>query len=150
MREGGKLAFYADEPRLGDPILPTRGFLLPFAYKANWRQFISSGAMQFAADWQYVQVASRGDYEIQIMRVCDGRLSRKEATLRQWGYVFNWGEANYRFARKGVLEWAALDIDCGSDQKIRFEKGPAYGVFTPGYKDNRLLDWMGSYEALAM
>ena len=147
LHEGGTLAFYAKVTHIGRVVLPRRGFLHAFTYKPNWRQLIPSGSHS-SLDEEYVDVVGDGEYELQVLRVCEGRLSRKTATLRQWGLVFNWGDAHYKFAREGMLEWVAMDIDCAPGERIRFEKGPAHGIYTPGYRDNPLLGWQESYEAV--
>jgi hypothetical protein len=150
LRQGARISVFADAQRAGVILsLPTRGFLLPFSYKPNWRQLLPSGDAAASLDKEYTELARKGDYQVEILRVCDGRLFRKQALLKQWGYVFNWGDMNYKFARQGVLEWLAIEADCEApNEKVRFEKGPAYGIGSPGYRENTLLTWQASYEAV--
>jgi len=141
--QGARLSVSADPQRSGFVLLvPARGFLLPFAYR-------SAGEAADSLDKEYFELAGKGDYEVEIVRVCVGRLLRKEALLRQWGYVFNWGaDTHHQFARQGVLEWLAIEADCEApNEKVRLEKGPAHGIGTPGYRENPLLSWQKSYEA---
>ncbi len=148
MREGGRLRVYANTTRTGPLVLPTGGFLMQFAYKSNWRQLIPAGGADLSGDYQYVEIAGEGDYDIHIGRVCESQLRQKESRLRQWGYVFNMGDQHYKFARDGLLAWLAIEVDCGAE-KIHLEKGPAYGFDTPGYRDNPLLSWYESFETVA-
>lgn len=149
LRQGSRLSVFADPRRAGFILsLPARGFLLPFSYRPDWRQLLPAGEAAASLDKEYTDLARKGDYEVEILRVCDGRLFQKRALLKQWGYVFNWGDMDYRFARQGVLEWLAIEADCEApNEKIRFEKGPAYGIGSPGYRETTLLRWQTSYEA---
>ena len=141
--QGARLSVFADPQRAGLVLsVPARGFLLPFAYRP-------AGEAADSLDTEYIELAGKGDYAVEIVRVCVGRLLRKEALLRQWGYVFNWGgDTHHQFARQGVLEWLAIEADCEEpNEKVRLEKGPAYGIGTPGYRESPLLSWQASYEA---
>lgn len=148
LRQGARVSVFADPKKIGFVLLlPTRAFLQPFSYKPTWKQSGPGGDAATSLDREYTELASEGNYEVEILRVCDGRLFRLQALLKQWGFVFNWGDMDYEFSRQGVLEWLAIEADCESpNEKIRFEKGPAYGIGSPGYPERRLLWWQASYE----
>ncbi len=58
--------------------------------------------------------------------------------------MFNWGDINYAFAREGVLEWVALEVQCDSpSETFMLEKGPAYSTVGTG---TNLAGWQSSYE----
>jgi len=139
LHEGGVISVSRGASQLDVLQIPLRGFLLHFSLS------FSGDGME---DSEYVSIAEKGEYKITIQKVCTGKPSHKKAIMRQWGYVFNWGDMHYRIAREGTLEWLAIDVDCDRGEQLRFEKGPSYGPFTPGF-DSPLLGWKQSYVALA-
>lgn len=121
--------------------LPTRVFLLPYALLPGTTQY-----SQYDAD--YIDMGGNEDrrYDIKILRVCEGKLMRKFAVLKQWGYKPHvWaGSPAYPFEREGKLEWMAVEAQCElPTEKIRFEKGPAYDL-REGSLDG---DWPYSYKS---
>ena len=139
VREGGVASV---EVRRGVTLgLPTRAFLLPYA--------LFPGTTRYSQyDTDYVDMGGNEDrqYEIKILRVCEGRLLRKVAVLKQWGYEPHvWaGSPGYPFARAGNLEWIAVEAQCESPtERIRFEKGPAYDLREGSLDGN----WPYSYKS---
>jgi len=82
--------------------------------------------------------------EMEIVRICRGRLYRRSGEMTQWGIVPNWGEMNYKTSRKGTLRWSAIEGDCPPPTgKVRFEIGPLY--MHPPRQAGMLYNWQGSY-----
>jgi hypothetical protein len=83
--------------------------------------------------------------EIEILAICEGRLLRRTATLRQWGMIIPIGQS-YAYAREGTLRWSALEGVCGpSDGNVRFQGGPYYFVPTGQRPPTHLYNWKDSY-----
>lgn len=138
VREGSRLSLLLDPARIGSELeLPTRGFLLHFTKK--YRE--TAGF-----DGDYVRFTKVARYELKILDVCSGTLLQKRAVLKQWGYIPHlWYDSpDYPFARKGILEWVAIEAKCpASNQEVRLEKGPAYRRPSLGTLD---ISWPESYE----
>lgn len=101
--------------------LPQFVFAMPFDSEA-------------AVRWPTVHLSGVGPIsaEIEILDSCNARLSRREATLTQRGYVFAMFDRSYAPVRRGRLGWSALESDCVAfGRNVRFEVGPLYAM-SPG------------------
>ena len=92
-------------------------------------------------------VGESGKAEITITQICQGRLFRRTAVMRQRGTVVNMFEMSYGSVREGTLRWSALEGTCPSPEgKVRFEVGPLY--YYRGRQDLTLYNWSDSYRRL--
>lgn len=93
----------------------------------------------------FFTVQSDETLDLKILKICRGHLLRREATLRQMGWV-PFPSTDVKLSRHGTLRWAALEGDCGpTEAKIRFQTNALY---QPAKGETVLLDWHASYERL--
>lgn len=85
--------------------------------------------------------------EIEILNSCPGHLYRRSGVLKQWGYVPNAFETNYKFNRQGTLRWSAVEGVCEPPAgNVRLEIGPIY--FYKDRSELSLYNWTYSFRNL--
>lgn len=100
-------------------------------------------------EWPALNLREEGDgessAEVTVLAICDARVLRRTAILRQKGLVPGGGDIQFDFNRKGTIGWTAIDAQCPApDGHVRFEAGPFY--HTPlGSDGTRLADWSATY-----
>jgi hypothetical protein len=100
-------------------------------------------------EWPSLSLRNLGDgessAEVAVLAICDAKVFRRTAILRQKGAMPAWGEFHYDFNREGTIGWTAIDAQCPApDGHVRFEAGPFY--HSPlGSDGTRLADWGTTY-----
>jgi hypothetical protein len=100
-------------------------------------------------EWPALNLRADGDgessAEVTVLAICDAKLLRRTATLRQKGFIMSSGDAQYDFNREGTIGWTAIDAECPApDGHVRFEAGPFYHPPSLGDR-SRLADWSATY-----
>jgi hypothetical protein len=99
--------------------------------------------------WPVLNLKEEGDAassaEVTLLAVCDAKVFRRTAILRQQGSIVTSGDVQYDFSREGTIGWTAIDAQCPApDGHVRFEAGPFYHSPFSSVR-TRLADWSASY-----
>jgi hypothetical protein len=123
-------------------------FTSPLTYH-RVAEVIIDGEVSSSPDWPAIILSPPRDApevvaRVEILQVCEARLYRRTAVMRQWGIPFRWATERPRNVRKGELGWTMIEAQCPPPEgHLRVQAGP---FFDPelGSADE-LYDWANSY-----
>lgn len=140
---GEKMEIKLDEKAEGFVDVPLYGFTLPLE---KGHTLYSESMVWPSAKIGYSSPKGAPLAEIEILDTCRGHLYRRSGVIKQWGYVQNAFEENYKKFREGIIRWSAVEGACGpGNGVVRLEIGPIY--FYKNRSDLSLYNWTNSYRS---
>jgi hypothetical protein len=129
--------------------LPLRALAADFPDVDGVPEFVSiAGNRVPSPTWPHVLLSLHDSVaSVEILQVCEAKLFRRTAVLRQAGIWFLWEGGGLPVVRKGELGWSMIDARCPSPEgHFRLQAGPfrtgEYG------RASELLAWPHSYVEL--